>query len=261
MRPLATAGLVALALAGCHPHPQLVRSTPETVPLRIGETEVALAVHSTDSAQPAFLVLHDNEQTAVEAGLDALRVRGGRLVEVRAQGRRLVAFDLDGQAWRFDPNRVFTDAGAEANLLDHNGSAPAPVLAEVRRFAEAVLDVYDAAALPLIVTLHNNTEDEYSAASYGPDGDLARDAAAVHLPPGADPDSFFFVTERRLYNALLPTGFPVVLQDNAQATDDGSLSVWASRRGIPYINIEAQHGNHEGQVRMLEALAQALGLP
>lgn len=49
-----------------------------------------------------------------------------------------------------------------------------------------------------------------------------------------------------------------MLQDNVQVTDDGSLSVRAARNGLPYVNVEAQHGHREQQVRMLEALHRAL---
>lgn len=255
-RLLPTLGLFALATVSCHS--QEVRFPAETIPYRLGDTEIQIAVHSAEGAGPAFLVLHDNEDTAVEAGLEAIRARGGRLVEVRALGRRLVSFELAGQTWRFDPNRVFTEAGAEATLLSHSGNAPSVALAEIRRFAETVLAVYDANSLPLVATLHNNTEGEYSALSYAPGGDHAGDAAALHLPPGADPDNFFFVTDRALYDALVAEGFAVVLQDNARVTDDGSLSVWAARRGVPYVNVEAQHSNREGQLEMLAALARVL---
>lgn len=249
-------GLLALAVVSCHSQP--VRFPSEIIPHRLGDSEITMAVHSGDGPGPSFLVLHDNEDTAVEAGLEAIRERGGRLVEVRARGRRLVAFELDGQTWSFDPNRVFTAAGAEAALLSHSGNAPSAALAEVRRFADAVLAVYGAASLPLVATLHNNTDGEYSALSYAPGGDHAGDAAALHLPLGADPDNFFFVTDRALYDALVPAGFAVVLQDNARVTDDGSLSVWAARRGVPYVNVEAQHRDRERQVEMLEALARVL---
>jgi hypothetical protein len=191
--------------------------------------------------------------------LEAIEARGGRLIEVRGRSERLLDFTWNGRTWRFDPNRVFTDAGAEATLGHENGSAPAEVVAEVRRFAETVLEVYGAGSLPVLVTLHNNTDREYSAARYGPGGDLAADAAAVYIPADVDLDDFFFVTDRGFYDALKAEGFPVVLQDNERVADDGSLSVWAGRRGIPYVNVEAEHGHRAEQVRMLEALARVLG--
>ena len=253
LRPLLAAGLLALA-AGCFRSP-----APRAIPLQLGATEVPFAVHATDRSRLAFLVLHANERTAVEAGLEVLRTRKGRLVELQAQRRRLVTFELDGQTWRLDPNRIFTEAGAEATLQEHSGSAPPEVLAEVQKFASAVLATFEVGSLQTIVTLHNNSEGEYSAASYLPEGELALDAAAVHLPPEADPDDFFFVTDPDLYAGLAEEGFPVVLQDNERAADDGSLSVWAARQGVPYVNVESQHGHRERQIEMLEALLRRLG--
>lgn len=254
--PLVAFGLLAVVALGCHAQP--LQSPSEIIPFRLGQSEVAFVIHAKDDAHPAFLVMHDDENTAVEAGLETIRARGGRLVEVQAQGDRLVEFALNAGTWRFDPNRIFTEAGAAATLLEYNGDAPSDVLAEVRRFADAVLAAYDVASPRPIITLHNNTEGRYSAASYLPGGDHARDAAAVHLPPEASPDDFFFVTNRRIYDALVLEGFPVVLQDNSRMTDDGSLSVWAGRRGVPYVNVETKHGHRERQVQMLEALARVL---
>lgn len=254
-RLLSSLGLLALT-AACHS--QSPTSAAEVISHRLGDTEIAFAVHAAEGDGPAFLVLHDNEDTAVEAGLETIRSRGGRLVEVRTGGRRLVEFELGGRTWRFDPNRVFTGAGAEATLRSHSGDASPAALAEARRFADAVLAAYGAASLPLLATLHNNTEGEYSALSYAPGGDHAQDAAALHLPPGADPDNFFFVTDRGLYDALAAAGFAVVLQDNERAADDGSLSVWAARSGVPYVNVEARHGDRERQIEMLDALVRIL---
>lgn len=251
-------GLLSLATFGCHTQPPQLGPGFETVPVRLGSTEVRLAIHQKDPSGQTYLVLHDDEDTAVEVARETLQERGGRLVEIRLSGERLVAFELDGTPWRFDPNRIFTPAGIEATLREHSGSASPAAVAEVERFANAVMEAYGIGSSDLIVTLHNNTDGEYSAASYAPGGDLAADAAAVHLPDGADPDDFFFVTERGLYDALVQAGFPVVLQDNERVTDDGSLSVWAGRRGLPYVNVEAEHGHRERQTEMLEALAQVL---
>jgi hypothetical protein len=270
-RPLLLAGLLLAAMAslaaGCHGQaPRHCREgaglAVETLPLRLGASEIALVVHTAATTEPTYVVLHTDEQTAVDRGLEAIRARGGRLVEVLGQGDRLVTFELAGRTWRFDPNRIFTPVGAAASLDAHNEAAPADVLAaalvEVQRFADAVLDATDAGALPVLVALHNNTESFYSAASYAPGGDLENDAAAVHLPPGEDPDDFFFVTDGSLFEALAGQGFAAVLQDNERVVDDGSLSVWAGRRGLPYVNIEAQQDHGERQARMLEALARVL---
>lgn len=250
-----------LGTGGCQAEPFPIVSRERL--LRLGESEIALYLHTSEPlppGRPAFLVLHDDEDTAVDAGLTAIRERGGRLVEVKTGGDRLVGFTLHGAVWRFDPNRIFSHPGAEATLRRHNAVAPpkvmAEVVAEVRRFAEEILAAHDPA--PLLVTLHNNTDGDYSAASYLPGGSFAPDAAIVHLPERADPDDFFFVTDPRLYDRLAALGFAVVLQDGACVTDDGSLSVWAGRYGIPYVNVETEHGHTARQGRMLEALSRIL---
>jgi hypothetical protein len=223
--------------------------------LALGGTPVEVAVHD-GGAGLSLLVLHDDENTAVEAGQAFVEAHGGRLVELRAQGARRVAFDLDGRTFSVDPNRIFTPAGVRKTLGADSTRTGAVALA--RLFGDALVAVY--APDSVVVTLHNNTPDGYSARSYAEGGEYARDAEAAHLEPGADPDDFFFVTERALYDALAAGGFNVVLQDNARVTDDGSLSVWAARQGLPYVNVEAEHGHLEAQLRMLEALAAVLVL-
>lgn len=228
--------------------------------VRLGETLVQLAVTGGQGPGLDYLVLHDDENTAVEAGLEAVRRHGGRLVELRAQGERNVVFTVAGRRFRFDPNRAFTDAGAAATLAAQSPAHRSrAALAAVRGFAGDVVEAYLGDATGFVVTLHNNTDGGYSAASYAPGGSLAGDAADVHLPAGADPDDFFFVTTRELFDALAGRGFAVVLQDNEAVTNDGSLSVWAGRRGLPYVNVEAQHGKVETQIEMLEALREVAG--
>jgi len=261
-RPLAAAVLALLlaAAAGCHAQPTQPARPPfdsEMVALPLGESEVRLAVHTAGQG-PSFLVLHDSEDTAAEVGLEAVRARGGRLIEVQSEGRRRVHFEHRGRTWSFDPNRIFTDGGAPWTLREHGGEPPPEVVAEVRRFAEALVGVHGPGSYPVLITLHNNTEGDYSAASYLPGGSRDGHAAALHLPDGADPDDFFFVTDRAIYDALVQEGFPVVLQDPERVEDDGSLSVWAARRGIPYVNVEAQHWHYGQQKRMLEALSRVL---
>ena len=63
------------------------------------------------------------------------------------------------------------------------------------------------------------------------------DAEAVYNGKHKDPDQFYFVTSARLYGMLTPTKFNVVIQNNANVTDDGSLSVYCGQRGIEYVNV------------------------
>jgi hypothetical protein len=226
-------------------------------PLALGETAVWLVTctHDPSGEGPVLLNLHDDENTAVEAARAYLAGHPGRLLELRHTGTRLITFALDGQSYTFDPNRMFTDAGATASLQRHGTFTPA-ALDAVRQFAQALLAQVQPTTYPLLVALHNNTDEGWSARSYADDGEAATEAAAVHLAPGQDSDDFFFVTEASLFERLAGQGFNVVLQDNAQATDDGSLSVWCAQQGVPYANVEAEHGHAGQQVTLLKALLQ-----
>ena len=234
----------------------------DTLTLTIGETRVTVVVHTAPApgggpGRLDALNVHDDEDTSVEAALAVIARRGGRVVELRHTGERLLAFRLGGERFTVDPNRIFTDRGRARTLAALSRDTPAARRA-VAAFADTLLAVYTSTRPDPVVTLHNNTDTNYSAESYGPRGEYRRDAAAVAVPAGSDPDDFYFVTGEWLYDALVPSGFGVVRQNDAAATDDGSLSVWAARAGVPYVNVEAQHGHREVQTRMLDALADVL---
>lgn len=205
----------------------------------------------------AFVSVHDDEDTAVEAAGDVLRGRGGRLVELRHTGAREIAFTLGGTQHRLDPNRIFTPAGRRATLAKLSAwSQPADDV--VAAFADELLSTLAVDDVDLVVALHNNTPDRYTAANYAPGGPLAADAARVSLRPGGDPDDFFFVTDANLFTPLADRGHSVILQNEATVTDDGSLSVWCGRMGIPYVNVEAEHGHRAEQAAMLRDLLDAI---
>ena len=288
MRPLALASLLAAAPACAQPAPPAdggarradsavarpapplaadsLRAVETAVPLGDGEVTVRVwtAPIPDPLGTPAFetfplnaLNLHDDEGTSVEAALAVLRERGGRVVELVHSGERNVTFTAGGRTYTADPNRMFTPSGRARTLasLSQDDGAGREALAA---FADRVLALYSEVPPAVVVTLHNNTPGGYSAASYERGGEYADDAAAVTVHPDTDPDDFFFVTDRELYDLLVEAGFNAVLQDNDAATDDGSLSVWAAREGVAYVNVEAQRGHLAEQTRMVTALVDVL---
>ncbi len=233
------------------------RIATETIPVRIGETTIELVIHEAEEPGLTYFVLHENERTAAEAALDVIRRNGGRLIEISHTQERNVSFKLGDERYVFDPNRVFTEAGRVATLADLSKVSP-EALDALEQFADTVLEVLATWQEDFIITVHNNTRGEYSTFSYVNDAQFVRDAMHVHVADREEPDNFFFVTEPDLFDSIRSAGFNVVLQDNANATDDGSLSVYAGNRGIPYVNVEAEHGQFESQVRMLEFLNDRL---
>lgn len=250
-------GLVGLTLAltsGCGPSYDI---TEFAIPVDLGDRQVEVVVHEAEAPGLTYLNMHDNEDTAADAALDVIRRNGGRLVELQHTGERNVAFSLGDSAYAFDPNRMFTPGGLEATLREH-GAYSEEAQRAVTALADTMLQAAAIDELAVVITVHNNSEGEYSTLSYVGDGQYQSDALFAHYDNTSDPDDFFYVTNEQLYSHLRDAGFNVVLQDNAKVTDDGSLSVYAGRRGIPYINVEAQHGHFDEQVKMIDYLTAYL---
>jgi hypothetical protein len=225
--------------------------------VRLGETEIAVATMEKPGCQYVYVNLHDDENTSALAGQDVLKRSGGRLVELRHTGQRLVAFAVQGKDYRFDPNRIFTQAGVRATLEKQSRYAE-DAARGVSRFAEELLKLYRIDGADAVIALHNNTQGMYSARSYAGGGALAHDAEDVFIRDGSDPDDFFFVTERAVFDALNRRGYNVVLQDNARVTDDGSLSVYCGKANVRYVNVEAEQGKLAVQTRMIVDLKSIL---
>jgi len=128
----------------------------------------------------------------------------------------------------------------------------------IRDFADTLISIMQIDSQQLVIALHNNKEFGYSMSSYRIDSIYADEALAIYIGLHHDPDDFYFVTDRRLFEALQPSYYHIVLQDNKRMTDDGSLSVYCGQRGIPYVNIEAQHGHLFDQHSMLHYLIERL---
>ncbi len=224
--------------------------TTREIPVKIGDRRVEIVVHQSARPGPTYINVHDDENTAVASALARLRCCGGRLIELRHGGSRYISFRLRGVKYKFDPNRIFTDRGARATLKWLGSYSPAAWVA-TRRFAKRIIAVAGINSLAYVVAVHNNTRGHYSADSYIKGAGEARDAAAVYIPHGSDPDDFFFVTSHAVYTELRALGrFPIVLQNNAHATDDGSLSIYAAKHGIICFTVEAQEGHLQRQAEM-----------
>ena len=94
--------------------------------------------------------------------------------------------------------------------------------------------------------------------SYAPGGSEAQNAADVFISEREDIDDFFYTTDSTIFYNLKQAGFNVVLQNNKAVVNDGSLSVYCGYNNMRYVNIEAQHGHKEQQMRMINALNEML---
>ncbi len=227
------------------------------IAFNIGNDQIHAVVHQKRSAVPTMINVHEDEYTSMEAGRKNIERHGGRLIELVHSGERLITFNLNGQKYAFDPNRVFSDAGIVETLQKHSAYSE-DAHAAIKSFALQYLQHFALDKEPVIIALHNTADGIFSVESFTPKSKFGSDAAAVHINPRRSKFDFFFVTETKFYNSLKDRDFNVVLQDNAQVTEDGSLSVHFASKGIPYINVEAEINHLPAQIEMLEVVREML---
>jgi hypothetical protein len=192
-----------------------------------------------------YLWIHGDEVTAREVL--------SRWMENGANGRAFFIHsdqrNVSVEGGSIDPNRMWSRSGAEASLRSLNpewsGDKIRDVLNKLDEGREGVLRRILPSSGQVLIVLHNNGP-AYSVK----DETGISDAVAMQAPES--PDEFMLCTSRVDFELLAGGPFNVVLQHKAPPSDDGSLSRLCAARNVRYVNIEAAHGNAEGQRRMLE---------
>jgi hypothetical protein len=231
----------------------LIAQTSSTDTLWCANTPVYFQ-HDCWQEQPGiqFLHVHENEKTAVEATRSVLAGAGhGCFVTWQAQDDRYVSFDINGKHYKIDPNRIYSARGLEATLKK-NGDYSKEAFDKAQLLAKAFLEKY-IHDKKLLVAVHNNTEGDLTAHSFVKGGETK----ASYINKERDQDDFFLTTDPWIFEYLKKRKFNIVLQKQGIA-DDGSLSVYAAHKKIPYLNIEAQHGHLEEQKEMLQIVMQMI---
>ena len=209
-----------------------------------------------------FINVHENENTSVKAAKEVLGVAKKYCVtQLQFRNMRFITFVHKGKSFTIDPNRIYTAKGALTTLKKNSHAYAAEIFTAAQKLVVTLGENYTSQFVDdkkLVVALHNNTNGEpLSIISYK-SGSEADNAAAVNMNLQQDPDDFFFTTDISVFNFLKQKGFNVALQDNEKVLDDGSLSVYAGKKKIPYINIEAQVGHIAEQKKMIEAVLEYL---
>ena len=265
LKPVAV--LFVLALVGCSSLKEAPSRKPQIdltlqkVAFQIGETKIHAQMRQFGKGDLTMVNLHDDENSCVEAGAKVLEKVGGRLIELTHSGERRVVFSLDGTRYSFDPNRIFSKAGVRKtvrNEINRAATVPEKAFLAVDEFAAQFIRYFQLDKASEFITLHNNGDGGLSIHTYEPGGEWALDTDELNVSQTVDPDEFFFVTNKRIYDELKARDANVILQDNSIKRDDGSLSVFAGRHGIRYINVEAQPEHFDEQVRMIEIAAQII---
>lgn len=217
----------------------------------LNDKPVRLVSHIYGEPHIRFLALHDSEKTGLRAAFKFIGIYGGSVVELNYGSVRNIDFLDSLKEFSFDPNRMFTDEGTYLGLAKY--SVPQiheGVTEKVRRLGDEVLKYIMTDSKGVILSLHNNYNGGFDIHSYRKGNYLEKTAADLFINPDMDRDDFVYVTDRRFFEYLKQKNISVILQSE-QAPDDGSLSILAMQRQIPYANIEVQHGNFEENYRLI----------
>jgi hypothetical protein len=193
-----------------------------------------------------YLVIHGDEESARQVVETFIETHHGIAFVIETHTRNVPIGHGE-----LDPNRMFSRAGAEANLKMLNpGWTPEELqsaLALLDRGRKRLLKALLPPDKGLLVALHNNSP-EYSVNDEVPISD------SVSLPEPGNPRAFFLCTSPMDFAILAKSPYNVVLQQRKPQQDDGSLSRLAASRGIRYVNLETPNGDSGRQSEMLQWL-------
>jgi len=166
--------LLALLVASGCATPSVKQTT-----FKLGDATIQAKVFQRGKPSPTMINVHDDENTSVLAGKVIVKESGGRLIELVHSGGRLVEFTLDGQAYRFDPNRIFSDEGIRATLSRRSNYSEAAHKV-VKDFAKKFIEQFALDREPVIVALHNTDGHGLTINSYRAEGDMSSASSTLH---------------------------------------------------------------------------------
>ena len=222
----------------------------------LGDSTVQLCqLFGREEDRILFVNVHEDEVTSIETVEEYAKTTPVHFVRIIHNKTRNISFSYKGKNYVFDPNRIYTREGRKSTMK-REGAYSFTASRVVKRFAKALIErVSDS---QVIVAMHNNTDVNYSIKSYEPGGDEAANTKDVYVNPDMDPDDFVYTTVRTYYEALKERKVNVILQDNENCVNDGSLSVYCGKKGIPYLNIEAQRGHFTEQLELIRVVMEVL---
>lgn len=255
---------------------------PFIIPVTVGEKQVFIHRYEKPGEGIAYAHVHENETASLEAGLYTLNKYGGRLITLVHSTddtkNRIITFTKNKTTYEFDPNRIFTDDKSvlqfNIKVIKGKGEVNDYIIGEVKKLADAIWK--EIGGYPFILALHNNKNEagalvrknwfkkEYRPESFSivsfvkkfeDESASNRSCEDIYINPRINNSEFFIVTERRDFAVLYKKRYNVVLQ-NENPVNDGSMSVYAKKNGIRYVNAEAKMGKVKEQIDMIKLLLE-----
>ncbi len=229
----------------------------QTIYYSLGDARIPIKVlQYGDKKDIVYINVHDSEPTSVAAAKAILTYTGGTIIKLVNKGKRNIKFRLKNKSYSFDANRIYSRAGIEQTLRT-SGRISKEAIDEIEKFGKRILQLIPDTTT-CIVSLHNNTNGDFSIKNYLPKGDRRIDAKAVYVDSLQDFDDIALTTDSVLYLKMVENCYNSIWQDNANARRDGSLSVYFGEKNRRYINIETENGKLLLHIEMIKKLLQIL---
>ena len=199
-----------------------------------------------------YIWIHGDEKTSELLIRKYLMANDGTAYLINSAEREVL---ING--YIIDPNRIFTNDGVKKSLIKLNKNISKLDINKTIELINNDRDSFFESISPpeggLLIALHNNIRE------YSIDNEIPL-STAVSLKNMDHPDhhNFFICTNKEDYNLLKESPFNVVLQDKQIENDDGSLSWYALRKKIRFINIETRLGYLSTQSKMLKYVNENL---
>lgn len=235
--------------------------TKETLEMKLGDSKVQILKITGKDTGIVYWRPHSDEQIAAQAIEEHINRYGGTgYIILPDSNQRDINFEIGGQPYKIDPNRVFTERGIVEQCKAAKGT---PKYNAIKAFADEWLIVLK--GYQVIVAAHNN-ENGFSGDGKGGLGTVSiklyeekykdKYPGAVHIAPHEDDDDLIWVTNKNdfiyLATVIHPNdpslkGYNLVLEPNVfrrGAYDDGSASVVFSQppHKKRYFNCETEKG-------------------
>jgi len=225
------------------------QKTMETTHLHVGDSTIIINhEYLVKDSSILYLNIHEDEQTSIEAIREFNKTNPVNFTFIEHHKTRRIWFNLKKKKYSFDPNRIYTRKGRRKTIEPKQLfiSKPKVILKYIANHIVSIINRYD-----VIVTLHNNTDVNYSIKSYLPGEDESENTAEVYINDTWDVDDFVYTTEKKYFEYLKTEGVNVILQKQSGYVNDGSLSIYCGQKKIKYINIEAQKGHLTEQIKLI----------
>lgn len=224
--------------------------------IQLGDSSiVVLQRYQTKQKNILFLNIHEDEHTSIEAIEAFSQTTALNFVYLKHNKSRRIFFNHKETTYSVDPNRIYTSKGRNATIepVSRFKFKPKRIAKTLAKEIITLIKQYN-----IIVTMHNNTDVNYSIKSYLPGEDESQNTAQVFVSQNWDADDFVYTTEKVYFDYLKQADVNVILQDNTNYVNDGSLSVYCGKNKIKYLNIEAQKGHLTEQIKLVEIVHDML---